>query len=165
MIIYDKSFNQNEWFIILVLLVSIALIIILPRMELPFILVLNVYGITAGMFFDHTISIDPFNFYDVNDNSNYELFDFISYIMYGPFAYFFVYFYEKFKIKGLLTILYIFLWSIISICLELFALKIGVFHYRREYRLLYSFPIYLFIQSCLVIFYHFIKKNLKTIPS
>jgi hypothetical protein len=51
-----------------------------------------IVGIFMGVLFDHTSSIEPFDYYDVNDSSRYEFFDFMSYIMYGPFTYLIIYF-------------------------------------------------------------------------
>ncbi|WP_409254089.1 hypothetical protein V1502_09390 [Bacillus sp. SCS-153A] len=156
-VIYDHQFNENEWFILIILTLSIAAIILIkPRMEMPLLLIFFIFGITSGMFFDHTISLDPFNFYDVNDTSNYQLIDFISYFMYGPFAYFFVYYYEKLQITGMKNILYIMIWTVVAIGVEWAAQKAGIFHYRNGYQLFFSIPIYLFNQTALVIFYHLI---------
>ena len=136
---------------------------ILPKLELPLLLIFSVFGIAVGMFFDHTISLDPFNFYDVNDRSSYQIIDFISYVMFAPFAYFFVYLYKKLNIKGYGNIVYIVLWSFFSVGFELLANRLGVYHYKHGYRLLFSFPIYVCIQSSLVIFYHLVMKDFKDI--
>jgi hypothetical protein len=66
-----------------------------------------IVGIFMGVLFDHTSSIEPFDYYDVNDSSRYEFFDFMSYIMYGPFTYLIIYFYDKLNIKGYKNLLYI----------------------------------------------------------
>ncbi|EDL65550.1 hypothetical protein [Bacillus sp. SG-1] len=161
-VIYDHQFNVNEWFILIVLALSfVSLFFLKPRMELPLLLTIYLFGVTSGMFFDHTISLNPFNFYDVNDTSNYQLIDFISYVMYGPFAYFFVYFYEKFKITGMKNILYVIIWTVVAICVEWVAHKAGIFHYRNGYKLFYSIPIYLFNQTILIGFSNLILSEFK----
>ncbi|MGJ7911139.1 hypothetical protein [Neobacillus sp. LXY-1] len=165
MVTYDNSFNLNEWFILGVFAASIALTVLLPRWKLPLILIFTVYGISVGKFFDHTISVGPFRFYDVNDNSHYELMDFISYIMYGPFSYFFVYFYKKLNINGFQNIYYISVWSACSMGLEFLGTKIGIYHYVNHYRLLFSLPVYVLTQTSLVIFYHLIMKEFKRLTN
>ncbi|MGF2616002.1 hypothetical protein ACQUWN_10415 [Rossellomorea aquimaris] len=160
--VYDTEINQNEWFIIIMLVMSlIALFFMKPKMDLPIMIIIYTFGVTCGMFFDHTISIEPFNFYDVNDSSKYQLIDFISYIMYGPFACFFIFFYKKYNISGMKNVWYIIVWTIIAVTTEWVAQKNGVFHYRRGYNLFFSAPIYLFNQTALIIFYHLIQTEYK----
>ncbi len=158
--VYDQQFNQNEWFVIFVFVISFFIIFKLPRRfskATTYTLVLM--GIFIGMFADHTISIPPFDFYDVNDSSAYEIFDFFTYVMYGPFGYLFLYFYDYFKIKGLRIMLYIILWTSLSILMEYTAHLLGVFHYKQGYRLLFSIPIYLWIQSLVIVYYHILKRK------
>lgn len=49
---------------------------------------------------------------------------------------------------------YILIWSLISVGIEFIATRSGVFHYRHGYKLYYSFPIYLLVQSCWLVLYH-----------
>ncbi|MEQ6389728.1 hypothetical protein RZN22_10420 [Bacillaceae bacterium S4-13-58] len=158
--VYDQQFNQNEWFVVIVLIVTFFTISKLPRRfskATTYTLVLM--GIFIGMFADHTISIPPFDFYDVNDNSTYEVFDFFTYVMYGPFGYLFLYFYDYLQIKGLKIMLYIILWTSLSIFMEYIASSLGVFHYKKGYSLLFSIPIYLWIQSLVIVYYHLLKRK------
>ena len=93
------------------------------------------FGIYIGLFYDHTLSIKPWDFYDVNDNSSYQFIDFMSYIMYGPYGYFFLYFYVKWNIRALKIIPYILLWSALSMLLEWIGLKVGLFHFDKGYKM------------------------------
>ncbi|WP_408010000.1 hypothetical protein ACJROX_06825 [Pseudalkalibacillus sp. A8] len=52
------------------------------------------WGLSSGMLLDFTIGGGQMDFYKVNDVQNYELFDFLYYVLFSPFGYFFVYFYE-----------------------------------------------------------------------
>ncbi|MBM7663027.1 hypothetical protein JOC85_003853 [Bacillus mesophilus] len=159
MIIYDNQFNENEWFIIIVSVVMYTLIFLLPKkFSLGTSITLLLLGFYIGLLSDHSISIPPFDFYDVNDNSKYEVFDILTYVMYGPFGYFLIYFYEHFKIRGYKTIFYIIVWTFFAIILEYVGTKFGIFHYKQGYRLAFSVPIYVGLQS-LTIFYYVILKN------
>ena len=89
------------------------------------------------------IGIRPFDYYDVNDKSSYELMDFLSYLTFGPFGYLYIYFYDFFKIKDSYNTIYIFLGTIISLVTEHIAQILGVYHYKNGYTIYYSFPIYL----------------------
>jgi hypothetical protein len=106
------------------------------------------------MFLDHTISIKPWDFYDVNDTSAYQFIDLLSYIMYGPYSYIFIYLYVKWNIAGFKNILYITAWSLFAVLIEWVSVKLGVFHYNKGYQMVWSFPTYMIVQSLQVIFYH-----------
>lgn len=159
-IVYDRYFNKNEWFVIIALLSGLILTWKF-RKGLPVkeALVYFLYSVFIGMLFDHTISIYPFDFYDVNDNSSYQFMDFLTYFMYGPYGYLLIYFYNRFKVKLKYTPLYILLWASIAITAEYIAYKLGVYHYKNGYRIYYSFPIYLLTISLQVCSYKLLNTN------
>ena len=156
---YENSFDWNEWSIIIVLLLGNLLIIIMPKI---FSMIEGIahylYGIAIVQFFDHTTSVRPWDLYDVNDSSKYQLMDFIYYVMNGPFSYFFIYLYLKLKISGYRTILYLFIWSSFSVLAEWIGVKIGLFHYQKGYKMYWSFPIYMTIQLIQLIYCHKIRR-------
>ncbi|GAA0346450.1 hypothetical protein GCM10008967_41080 [Bacillus carboniphilus] len=161
-VVYEKAFDWNEWLIIITLLFLNIVILIIPKL---FTVIEGIayylYGIAIVHFFDHTTSVKPWDLYDVNDNSNYQLMDFIYYVLNGPISYIFIYLYLKLNIKGQQTILYILLWSGFSVLVEWFGVKIGLFHYDKGYKMYWSFPIYMVIQTLLIIYYHIIQKTNK----
>lgn len=158
--IYDRSFDLNEWFIIISLIALLLLIRITPKI-FSFLEGLSyyIYGISIGMFYDHTISIPPWDFYDVNDSSAYQAIDFISYIMYGPYSYFFIYIYVKLKIRGIMNLAYLLIWTAFSLLMEWFTVKIGIFHFDKGYEMYWSIPIYMAVQSIQLLFHHKISKS------
>lgn len=159
-IVYDRYFNKNEWFVIISLIVGITLVFIYrKRFTLKEVVVYSLYSVFIGMAFDYTISITPFDFYDVNNSSAYELMDFLTYLMYAPYGYFYIYFYDYFKIKNSLTPVYILLWALLSVAMELIADYMGVFHYKGGYKLYYSFPTYLFVLSLHIGLYKLIRQT------
>ena len=163
---YDNAFNANEWFIIVTLILGYGLVLFLPKKYPTHLTILFlIIGMNSGVLFDHTISIPPFDFYDVNDSSFFEPFDFLSYIMYGPFAYLFFYFHKVWKIHGYMNLFYITMWSAVSMFMEGTATHFGVFHYKEGYRFEFSLPFYPYIQSVTLILYLFIMKNIKAAPS
>lgn len=153
MIVYDNRFNGNEWFIIAGLIVGISIMYFLPkRFPKKISIVFFMCGVFSGFFFDHSLSVEPVDYYDVNDKSTYQIMDFLSYVSYGPISYFFFYFYDRLKPSS--SLLYILIWSFISVGLEWCAEKVGVFHYKHGYQLYYSFPIYLLVNSCWTLLYY-----------
>lgn len=152
---YDTQFNQNEWFVIVLLITTYILVFLLPkRFPVLISIIFLLYGIAFGNFLDHTISVYPFDFYDVNDSSDYEFFDFLTYVMYGPFSYFVAYFFDRLKLKRQHIFFYIIFWSLVAICFEWVGIQLGVYHYDKGWRIQYSFPGYLAINSILLALYY-----------
>lgn len=164
-IIYDTGFNLNEWLVIGFIIVGFAVILMLPKIfSLPEALFSLLFGVTIGLMFDHTIAVPPFDYYDVGDKSDYQYFDIFSYLMYAPFGYIFIFLYLKFHITGFKTILYIVLWTALGILTEWVSKEFGIFHYKNGYKLIYSIPIYLFVQSLqLYLFQYFFPKKANTL--
>lgn len=161
-IIYENSFNWNEWFIIGSLVLFILIIVVTPKIfSLLEGIGYYIFGVSIGMFYDHTISLPPWDFYDVNDSSAYQFMDFLSYLMYGPYSYFFLYLYKKLKIKGMMNLVYIMIWTSFSLLMEWFSLHIGVFHYEKGYHSYWSIPIYMLVQSIQLLFYHKVVRSKK----
>lgn len=153
MIVYDHGFNLNEWSIVIGLCVDSILMMILPkRFPRKTTVVFYMLGVFTGFFFDHSLSVEPVSFYDVNDNSSYQIMDFVSYFCYGPYSYMFFYFYDRIKPRS--TPLYILVWSLLSTGIGMYYSYAGVFHFRHGYTFYYSFLIYLMVYSCWIFLYH-----------
>ncbi|WNB93363.1 hypothetical protein [Bacillus sp. NEB1478] len=161
--VYENSFDSNEWFVIISLVALCALVWFLPRifswLEGFFHFTIGIY---IGMFYDHTISVKPWDFYDVNDTSAYQFIDFLSYIMYGPYSYLFMYLYVKLRIKGLMIIGYLLIWTFFSLILEYISVKIGLFHYEKGFKMHWSIVIYLSAQMLQILLFHIIRAKEKT---
>lgn len=161
-VVYEKSFDWNEWFVIIMIFSLNGLIIKTPGIFTKMEGIAHyLYGITIVYFFDHTLSTKPWDFYDVNDNSNFQLVDFLYYIMNGPISYYFIYLYQKLKIGGFRTLLYLFIWSGFAVLTEWVGFKIGLFHYDKGYKMYWSFPIYMIVQIIQIIFYHKIRRSME----
>jgi hypothetical protein len=155
---YDHHFNINEWFIIISILVGILVVLLLPkRFTIKTTCVYLMCGVFFGFIFDHTLSVLPVRYYVINDSSSFELMDFLSHVMYAPYSYLFFYLFDYFDIIPRFTPLYIFVWVFLSVIIELFGVKIGIFHYQHGYNTYYSFVIYLLVISIWVPFYRVIK--------
>ncbi|MNO21940.1 hypothetical protein D3C76_117170 [compost metagenome] len=153
-IVYDNQFNGNEWFVIGIAVIGLAAVWMLPRRFSPAQATFNLLiGVTFGLVFDHTIAVPPFDLYDAGDNSTYEWIDIISYFMYAPFGYLFIYGYERLRMFEIMTVVYLLFWALVAVGFEWLALKAGVFHYKQGYQIMYSFPIYLFLMSIYLILY------------
>lgn len=158
-IVYDNRFNANEWSVIISLCIGVLTVFILPkRFTKKTASIFFMCGVFFGFLFDHTLSVLPVSFYDVNDTSRFQFMDFLSYLMYGPYSYLFFYLYDRWRIKPRFSAVYIIVWSFLSTGFERLNVALGVFHYTPHgYNIFYSFVIYLAVASFWVVFYYAIK--------
>lgn len=98
-----------------------------------------------------------FDFYEVNDSPHYDMFDLVSYFLYSPFSYFFIYFYELFGIKTKSVVLYVVVWCILSLGVEWISVVFKMITYKNGYSIIFSIPIYLFTLSLTLLFYRCIN--------
>ncbi|MFS0616019.1 hypothetical protein [Lederbergia ruris] len=151
------TFDENEWFIIIGLILSYSLILWLPkRFPLSLTILLLLFGSTVARIYDHLLSSPDLNLYNIMDSRKYELFDVISYFLYAPFSYLYIYFYEKLNVRGFWILLYIVISSIIGTLFEGVNALFHVFNYHG-WKLSYSFSVYLGVQALTLLFYHMIK--------
>lgn len=156
---YDHHFNANEWFIVIAFVVGTLLVLMVPqRFDKKTASVFLMCGVFFGFFFDHTLSVFPVSFYVINDSSEFEAMDFLSHVIYAPVSYFFFYLYDLFNVKIRNSLLYVLAWAFVSCVFEHWAEVLGVFHYQHGYKILYSFEIYLVVQSIWVFLYRIIKQ-------
>ncbi len=153
-VVYDSAFNANEWYVLAMIAGGAILYAAAPKRFTPMqTLYAMLFGVVAGLMFDHTIAVPPFDLYDVGDRSDNTWFDILSYAMYAPFGYFFLYLLERWRIRGAYIMLYIVVWVGISLIVEYVGVLVGLFHYKHGYKLAYSIPIYLFLQSLLILLF------------
>lgn len=157
-----KSFDQNEWYLIIALFITYIFVLILPRRFPKSITILIfLFASTVARVSDHILAGPNLDLYDVMDTTKFELFDLISYFLYAPFAYFFVYFYDKWNIKGFFLFLYIIVCSFGGVSFEWLSHYFHVIEYKW-WKLLYSLTVYLIVQPVTLIFYEFINKANKS---
>ena len=87
------------------------------------------------------------------------IFSCLSYLLYGPYSYFFIYFFVKLRIKGSMIIVYILIWTSFSVLIEYFSMSIGLFHYEKGYWLYWSIPIHVFTAGSDHIFSRYSKEK------
>lgn len=155
-----KEFDQNEWIIILSMLALVLLLIFLPK-RFPTSITVLILAFSMGFarITDHLLAGPHINFYDVMDSGKYELFDLFCYVPYAPFAYLYVYLYDKWNIKGPFISLFIVIFSLIGIGFEWFTtLSFIQFFKYQNWKISYSFPIYLIVQPLTLVLFNYIRK-------
>lgn len=149
-----KKFDENEWFLLVCLVICYVIMFRLPRRFPPSITVLFLLiGPTIGRLFDHLLATAKLDLYNLMDTPNFDFFDLIIYFLYAPFSYMFLYFYDKWNIKGYWILLYLLLCTFFSGLFEWINQVFHVFTYKG-WKLSYSFGVYLGVQSFVLLFYH-----------
>ncbi|GAA0479829.1 hypothetical protein GCM10008986_00340 [Salinibacillus aidingensis] len=160
-----EHFDHNEWFVLTGVILSYLLVFLLPRrFPLSVILLVMLCAIVFARVLDHMMASPSLDLYDIMDKGNYELFDLVLYSFYAPFAYLYIYLFDKFNVKGIWTGLYILVWSLIAIGFERVNVYFGVFNYHG-WKGAYSFPVYLAVQSFTLLFFLYIQHHYNHLKS
>ncbi|MBB6694862.1 hypothetical protein H7B90_26035 [Cohnella xylanilytica] len=156
---WPRRFDSNEWFVLISLIIVYGVFLALPR-RFPRVVALAYCSIGFGisMYWDFHLGIPPADLYDINDSPNYEITDMFLFVLYPPFAYFFVYFMDLWKIRGLGVALYVLACSAGGMAFEALAVYYRVFTYKH-WTLGLSFLFYLFAQTVLAFLYLLIERN------
>lgn len=150
---FPKHFDANEWFIIAGLLAGYGAVLLLKKQfPLPVSLLIILFGITVPKLWDATLAVKPFELYDINDYPMLEMSDVFLHLVYGPFAYMFVYVHCRFRIKGLPTVAWIIGYSLLGVGMEWIGALAKVYTHK-QWNYLYSFFIYGCLQGLLLVFY------------
>ncbi|WP_163100539.1 hypothetical protein [Peribacillus alkalitolerans] len=151
-----KSFDENEWFVIILLLVMGTLIIWTPKKFPPSItILLLLFPTTSARLIDKFLSAPDKDYYDVFDGPAFELFDLLAYSIYAPFGYFFIYIYTHFKFKGIKLVFYILVCSFLAIGFERMTHHFHLFKYK-DFTLTQAYVFYVASQISTILFYHVI---------
>ncbi|QHE51043.1 hypothetical protein [Pontibacillus sp. HMF3514] len=160
-LLVEEKFDTNDIYILCFILISYLGLFLLPKLfnkKLDTCLII-LYGILSATILDSSIGAHIYDFYDIMDGKHYTIMDAVVYLLYGPFGYFFIYGYKKLHIKGLYTVIYIVAWSLFSLGVDKVNVLMGVFTFKNGYQFFFSFPIYLYVQAFLLLFYKFIIKK------
>src|SRR5690606_35321245 len=94
--------------------------------------------------------------YNITDTGRYDLFDLITYTLYAPFAYIFVYIFDRFNIKGYWILLYVVIASLLGTLYEWVCVVFDVFSYK-DWNIKYSHRFYLYTQPLTPLFFRYIR--------
>lgn len=157
-----EHFDRNEWFVLLLLLAVYAAVVLLPKRFTRGVLILALlWGFASSTLLDFTIGGGLMDYYRVHDSNRYEITDFFTYVMFAPFAYFFIYFYELLRIYSRLRLmLYIIGWTIVGYGFQWVAEWMNMTHYQKGYRIEYNLVVFLLVQSITGLFYRYIRSQL-----
>lgn len=141
-----RYFGPNEWFVLIGLVAGYLLVIFLPnRLPRSVSALILLLGMAIPLSLDHSIGVPPFDVYDTNIDPKITFTDLLTWLMYPPFSYLFVYFYDRWNVRGAAVSLYVLVWSLFSTVFEALAVVCGVFEYKH-WSLHDSFLIYVIVQ-------------------
>jgi hypothetical protein len=110
---------------------------------------------------DYFLAGSPFKLYYFGDNDTYEPSTvLIHWVQYSTISLIFLYFYDKWKLRGFKLWVYILIWMIISVLYEWLLILNKVLTYSG-WHLYYSIPTYPVSSLLLIGLFHFIQKNLR----
>ncbi|OLS33688.1 hypothetical protein [Bacillus sp. MRMR6] len=155
-----ETFDKNEIYILVSLVVAYGAFFFLPkRLPREITIMFLVWGFASSTLFDFTIGGGLLDFYKVNDSNKYELSDLLTYFLFAPISYFFIYFYERFKINKNRFIFYILGWALVGLGMEVVSRWMGLTHYQKGYDIEYSFVVFLVVQTTTALYYEFVKSK------
>lgn len=159
MILWEE-FNKNEIYVLVLLVIAYSAFFLMPKILPRHITILFfLWGFASSTLFDFTIGGGLLDFYKVNDSNSYELTDLLTYFLFAPFSYFFVYFYERFRVRRIGFIIYVAAWSFMGLAMERVSTWMGVTHYQNGYQLHYSLIVFLVVQTTTALYYLWVKKH------
>ncbi|MBL0387444.1 hypothetical protein JJB07_12350 [Tumebacillus sp. ITR2] len=154
------TFDLNEWFVLASSAILLALFFLLPRRFPRYFTVMNfLFLVFLVMSVDDVLALKPYDYYDWMDDERFELFDALTYfLLYPQMGYFFLYFYDRWNLRGPKLVLYMLGWTCISIGYEWLSVKAHVLIYKG-WSLWYSIPVYLVVFGLQLGFFHIYKKE------
>lgn len=159
------EFNLNEISLIFLTSAAYLFVFLAPKKLKREIKLMSIlWGITVGIMFDFTIGGGLLDYYRENDTNHYELFDIAYYLLYGPFGYAFMYFYKQLKINRKTFGIYIITWVAIGILSQWMFTLLNIITYQNHYKLAYSVPIFIIIQTVTGLLYEFVSRRYNDTP-
>ncbi|MDQ0191555.1 hypothetical protein JI721_10200 [Alicyclobacillus cycloheptanicus] len=155
MLPWPQSFDANEWFILITLLIGYVCVALLPkRYPNAVATLIALFCVSVAIILDHSIATPPLDLYDVNDFKKYELMDVITYFMYSPYALICAYLYDRLRPQRLFLAAYIVGWSALATLFEWIASLCHVFTYTH-WSFLSSFCVYLIATPAQLAFFRY----------
>lgn len=152
-----EGFDKNEISILIMVVLGYGILFLLPKkFNRDTTLLFLLWGFTIGVFFDFTIGGGLIDFFKLNDSNSYRIFDLLYYLLFAPFSYFFIYFYESFRIKRKSFMWYVVAWAVVGVGMQWVFTWMEIIHFQKGYQIHYSFPIFIMTQTITGLYYELI---------
>ena len=154
----ESGFGSNDYWLLALIIITWGVFFCLPKIfSSQFTIFIFVYSLTIPSIMDNSFGVVPFNYYDIMDGPKYTGMDLVVYLLYPPYGYLFLFFYKKFCIDDKHFVFFISIAAIASFCFEWVNHKMGVFHYKNGYQIIYSPSFYLISQTLLILYYRLVE--------
>ncbi|KAA0548440.1 hypothetical protein FZW96_07655 [Bacillus sp. BGMRC 2118] len=155
-----KNFDENEIFIILSTVITLALLFkSTRRLSSVTITIIWTFNIFLALLADITIAVEPYELYFTIDHKTHELFDeLLQFVTYPTLPFFVVNSYQYKKPKGINYLLYIIFWAGVATVIEWISVQFHVFTYTG-WKLYLSFLVYLVVFAANIWLSTFIEKK------
>lgn len=153
-------FDANEIFLIIMISIGFFIIYKLPnKLPVSIGILMILWTIAVARISDHLLASIALgahlDFYDVMDSHKFEFFDLPAYMLYGTYAYILIYIYKRLNLKSQFIPLFVLFMSLASALFEYLTIIFKIYHYKN-WSLLYSLSVYLFVHPITLLFYHYI---------
>jgi hypothetical protein len=151
--------QRNTLFTLFCLVLSYGFMWLLPsNMPKSVSIIMMLFSLVTAKSLDTSIGVPPFDLYNTNIYPYFDLADILTWCLYPVFGYFFAYYYNRFRIHGIMIPVYILCCSLIGTAYESLNVYFDVFQYRH-WKLSYSFCVYLIVQTLCVLVFTKLKKH------
>ncbi len=156
------TWNGNEWFMLTTSALAFAGTLLIRRHFRPVAFIMIwLFAIAYVESIDYAIAGTPFRLYYCADNETYEpAAAMIHIFLYPGFVFFFLYLYDRWRIRGKQLVFYILAWTAFSILFEWINVKAGVFTYTG-WKIAYSIPTYPISAAVTLCLYRYIERHLR----
>ncbi|MCM3575324.1 hypothetical protein M3172_19170 [Mesobacillus subterraneus] len=156
----NVKYDWNEWYFLISSVAALLTFWPIRKYFRPVIVLLIwMYNIFLVSSIDYFLIATPFKAYYFGDNPTYELSGALFHLfMYPCASLVFLYFYDKFELRGKKTVVYILGWTGFSVFYEWICVKNNALIYTG-WKLLYSIPVYPVAAFLLILFFHFIRNK------
>jgi hypothetical protein len=157
----ESGFGFNDYCLLGIIIITWGIFFFLPKIfSKQFTVLIFLYSLTVPSIIDNSFGIAPFDYYDIMDSPQYTGMDLVLYLLYPPYGYIFLYFYKKLCKSDKYIVLFISVATLVSFCFEWLNHKIGIFHYKHGYQIIYSICFYLITQTILIVYYRIVELKL-----
>lgn len=156
------SFDFNEWFTLLTSILVTGVFWGIRKHFRPMVVgMIWVFNVTFVATLDYGLASTPFDLYYCMDNETYEFMGALAHVfLYTPFSFIFLYFYDRWSIRGQRLVLYLLGWTCFSVFFEWITIQTG-FITHTGWNLWYSIPTYPLSALILIRVYHFLQAHLR----
>jgi hypothetical protein len=158
----NVTYDWNEWFFLISSLAALFFYLPIRKYFSPVLVTLIwIYNISLVSTIDYFFIATPFKVYYFGDNPTYELSGALFHLfMYPCASLIFLYIYDKFELYGKKTAWYILFWTGFALVYEWICVKNQALIYTG-WKIYYSIPFYPAAAIVLILFFRFIKKELR----